>query len=177
MSKVSVVLLLAAVCTAPNAEASEATAPSVFRMEDVSIVFDGTFFGHGSPPRYSIEVHGDGGLRYEGKENVRVLGVVRSTIEPALVQELLEALLEARFLTLEESYTSSHTLHLDEAGQASILMKTQRGIAAGAVTLRIGSFEKTVTFVPQYAPCDLVALFKHAQDVLDTRQWTRAKPD
>jgi hypothetical protein len=57
---------------------------------------------YGPCPVYSVAVHDDGTVDWEGQQHVKVVGKARGSITPAQVDDLRHAFADARFDTLED---------------------------------------------------------------------------
>lgn len=60
---------------------------------------------YGTCPGYSVEIHGDGAVRYNGKSFVVVMGEHRDRISSEQVSELIDAFRAADYFSLEDSYS------------------------------------------------------------------------
>lgn len=60
---------------------------------------------YGSCPEYSVTIHGDGRLEYEGKSNVKDKGELTGAIEPKEIRTLLSEFARAKFLSIAEDYS------------------------------------------------------------------------
>jgi len=56
----------------------------------------------GNCPAYTVTIHGNGRVEYDGKRNVKVTGAQEGKIEPAAVRALLSKFADAKFMTLAE---------------------------------------------------------------------------
>jgi hypothetical protein len=61
----------------------------------------------GNCPAYSVTIHGDGRLEYEGKEYVAEKGVRQGWVEAEEIKAVFTELANARFLTMTEEYGQS----------------------------------------------------------------------
>ena len=64
---------------------------------------------YGMCPSYTVEIHGDGTVLYEGKSGVGVKGPQRGAISKAAVQELVEIFRKADYFSLADGYISFTT--------------------------------------------------------------------
>lgn len=60
----------------------------------------------GTCPVYKVTITGDGGVDYEGKEYVRVVGTRRAKINPAEVEHLVQAFQNIHYFDLKDAYRS-----------------------------------------------------------------------
>lgn len=129
--------------------------PTVGGQEVVMRLSRSACYGH--CPVYTVEIRGDGTVRFEGEEFVALRGSHRSQVSPQAVQSLLELFREADFFSLDSRYVGNITD-----------MPTQE------VTLTIGGQTKTVL---DYAGLMVgmpfgVARLEHAMDrIAGTRRW------
>jgi hypothetical protein len=59
----------------------------------------------GTCPVYKVTLYGDGTVRYDGKDHVRVMGSQTAVIAPDKVKELAEEIERSGFFSLRDSYT------------------------------------------------------------------------
>src|SRR4249920_3614788 len=60
---------------------------------------------YGTCPAYSLTIHGDGRVEYNGKSNVKDKGTQEGRVETAAVKALLSEFAKARFFSLAEDYS------------------------------------------------------------------------
>jgi hypothetical protein len=58
----------------------------------------------GDRPVYSVTIHGDGRLEYEGKENVQERGLREGRVEAEEINAVFRELADARFFTMAKEY-------------------------------------------------------------------------
>lgn len=66
-------------------------------------------------PVYTLTIHGDGRVEYNGTDNVEVTGPQTATIDPATVQSLGDAIARAGYLDFEDAYTNQDVTDLPSA--------------------------------------------------------------
>jgi hypothetical protein len=59
----------------------------------------------GNCPAYTVTIHGDGGVEYEGKSHVKESGAQQARLEPDTIKALTKEFSKANFLTLSEDYS------------------------------------------------------------------------
>lgn len=84
--------------------ARHAPFPEVRDWNSVRITLLRTGCIFGTCPAYSIEIHGDGTIFYEGEENVLLKGRRRTSTTPSKVRELVNAFREADYYSLRDDY-------------------------------------------------------------------------
>jgi hypothetical protein len=72
----------------------------------IALVRSGCF---GQCPIYSLAIHGDGTVEYEGKAYVAIVGKHKAKISPAVVQQLVETFRRADYFWLFDEYRYSVT--------------------------------------------------------------------
>jgi hypothetical protein len=78
--------------------------PEVRDWNSVCITLSRTVCFTGQSPAYRIEIHGDGTVLYEGKENVVVKGQHRTATTPDKVRQLVNAFREGDYYSLQDYY-------------------------------------------------------------------------
>jgi hypothetical protein len=63
---------------------------------------------YGSCPAYTVTIHGDGRVEYEGKMHVKEQGPHEGRVEPGQIKSLLNEFATAKFLTLSEDYSEQN---------------------------------------------------------------------
>jgi len=59
-----------------------------------------------SAPQYSIQIDGEGNIKYNGIKNVKTKGIEQYKIPKEKVQEILDGLEEIYFFSLRDNYSS-----------------------------------------------------------------------
>lgn len=95
---VFLLLLAAAALTGCNA-----FGPSPADVELITLERQPCF---GFCPVYTLAIQGDGTVEYNGATNVEVTGPQTSTIDPAAVEELAGAMIDAGYLDWEDAYVN-----------------------------------------------------------------------
>jgi hypothetical protein len=78
--------------------------PEVHDWNSVCVTLSRTICFTGQCPAYRIEIHGDGTVLYEGKENVVVKGQHRTSMTSDKVRQLVNAFREADYYSLRDDY-------------------------------------------------------------------------
>ena len=60
---------------------------------------------YGSCPVYGVTLYGDGTVRYDGKDHVRVRGSQTAVIAPDAVRSLVEEIERSGFFSMNDAYT------------------------------------------------------------------------
>jgi len=60
---------------------------------------------YGSCPAYTVTIHGDGRVEYDGKRHVKEKGAQEGRLEPDTIKALTKEFAKANFLTLSEDYS------------------------------------------------------------------------
>lgn len=117
----------------------------------------------GTCPIYSVTIYDDGTVVYEGERFVDVLGEQTSQIDPALVEQTVQAFADAGYFDWDESYTEMLVSDLPSV----ITSATREG-----VTHRIERYEGDSN-----APFLLPFLENWLDIVANTAQWTGVTPN
>lgn len=97
--RLSVVMAMAAAlvaCASAGGGSETAATPEVITLERQPCF--------GFCPVYTLAIHGDGRVEYNGMDFVEVTGEQTSTIDPAEVQALADAFSEAGYFTWNDAY-------------------------------------------------------------------------
>ena len=97
-------LALTAACTAYASGSSDQEFPASFDLSQVVMRLERGQC-HGSCPEYSVEIHGDGSVTYEGKSSVLVEGKLDWIIPHADVVALIDELQKAGYFKLKDEYS------------------------------------------------------------------------
>ncbi len=114
-------------------------------------------------PSYSITIIGDGTVTYEGRRGVRTIGVRTHTLSPDEFRQLLDEILQAGFLSLQDRYDS--VTHAD--GTFEIVdhaVATTLAVSVGRTTKGVYNFYG--------APGVLRRLERRVDEVADARRYT-----
>lgn len=63
---------------------------------------------YGNCPAYTVTVHGDGRVEYDGKGHVKEKGAQEGRVEPDTIKALAKEFAKAKFLTLSEDYSGEN---------------------------------------------------------------------
>jgi hypothetical protein len=63
----------------------------------------------GTCPAYTLTIHGDGRVEYDGKSYVKITGSQGSTISPDLVKDLVDAFYKIDYFSLQDEYRENVT--------------------------------------------------------------------
>jgi Domain of unknown function (DUF6438) len=63
---------------------------------------------YGSCPAYTVTIHGDGSVEYNGKGHVKENGAQEGRVEPDTLKALVQEFAKAKFLTLLEDYSGEN---------------------------------------------------------------------
>ena len=62
----------------------------------------------GNCPAYTVTIHGDGRVEYEGKSNVKQSGLQEARLDAATIKALVKEFSKAKFLTVSEDYSGKN---------------------------------------------------------------------
>jgi Domain of unknown function (DUF6438) len=63
---------------------------------------------YGNCPAYTVTIHGDGLVEYNGKTHVKETGLREGRVEPDQIKSLLNEFATAKFFTLSEDYSGEN---------------------------------------------------------------------
>jgi hypothetical protein len=107
--KVTLLLLLILATAALAACRPRATPPPEADVEQITLERQPCF---GTCPVYTLTIHGDGLVEYNGLDFVDVTGPQTANIDPAAVQSLGDAIARAGYLDFEDAYTNQDVTDL-----------------------------------------------------------------
>jgi len=113
----------------------------------------------GACPDYSLFIHCDGKIAYEGRHYVAVKGQRQGRIQKASIRRLVDEFYRIDFFSLKDRY--------DPIASDGAITKT---------SIRIdGKTKKVVNYHPSQAPEDLYNLEKMIDEVTRSERWVRLK--
>jgi hypothetical protein len=147
------VLLLAALLAACNGGGEpEATGATV---ETITLERQPCF---GFCPVYTLALHGDGRVEYNGLENVAVTGPQSGTVDPAAVQALADEMAAAGYFDWEDAYLNQEV--------------TDNPYAITSITLSDGTTKQIEHYYgDSSAPEALTALETRIDETANVAQW------
>jgi Domain of unknown function (DUF6438) len=118
-------------------------------------------------PIYTLTIHGDGLVEYEGTEHVSVKGHQTTQLTQAQVAEVVAAFQQADYFNLKENYTASVT----------DIPSTITSFALNGRTKHITNYGGCMTDEPdQKAPQSLCDLETKIDTLVNTSQWIGQQP-
>lgn len=159
---VLVVMALLAACSMTEstaeptgAEPPAADAPAV---ETITLERQPCF---GFCPVYTLTIHGDGRVEFNGQQNVEAMGEQTATIDPAAVQALADEMDAAGYFTWNDAYMTQDVTDLP--------------YVISSITLSDGTTKRIEHYHGDFsAPEMLTALEDQIDAVADTAQWVGA---
>ena len=115
---------------------------------------------YGTCPVYGVTFYGDGTVRYDGKDHVRIRGSQTAVIAPDAVISLVEEIERSGFFSLNDAYTQ---VSITDAPSAVVYVATDG--KKKQVRHYLGDFK---------APKSLETLENRIDEVSGTRRWTAA---
>lgn len=148
--------------------------PATYHLDDVSVSLERTVC-FGFCPEYTVTIHGDGRVVYEGRRNVRVVGREEDQIDREKVELLLQAFYDAWFFDMRAEYLVNRILEFDPDGTVRLREATVTDLPSQIVTFRAGSYEKRV--VDYYnPPPGLRELEAKIDETAGTAKWVAPPP-
>lgn len=150
-------LLLAAALPAcapgdPTNTPGDETAPTV---ETITLERQPCF---GFCPVYTLTIHGDGRVEFNGTDNVEISGEQTANIDPPDVQALADALIQGGYMEFEDSYMTQDV--------------TDNPYVITSITFSDGTTKRIEHYYgDQSAPEELTALEELIDDTANVAQW------
>lgn len=124
----------------------------------------------GACPEYSVEVHGDGRVIYEGRRFVRVEGRQEAQIDRAAVEDLLNAFYDAHFFAMEAEYREHRYPCVDANGLVEECLEFVTDLPSRDVTFQSPGYMKHVLDY-WHGPAELHDLEAKIDEVAGTDRW------
>ncbi len=114
-------------------------------------------------PVYTVTLHGDGRVEYDGTQNVEVSGPQTATIDPAAVQSLADDMVAAGYLDWEDAYMNQEV--------------TDMAYVITSITLSDGTTKRIEHYYGDFsAPEALTALEARIDETAGSAQWVGEQP-
>jgi hypothetical protein len=115
---------------------------------------------YGTCPVYGVTLYGDGTVRYDGKDHVRIRGSQTAVIAPDTVRSLVEEIERCGFFSLNDAYTQ---VSIADAPSAVVYVAAD------------GKKKQVRHYLDDFkAPKSLETLENRIDEVSGTRRWTAA---
>ena len=101
------VVLIAAISARPSDQPTDLNSLSEADLKTLTIRMERTEC-YGSCPAYTVTIHGDGRVEYEGKRHVKESGTQEARLDPDTIKMLAKEFSKANFLTLSEDYSGEN---------------------------------------------------------------------
>lgn len=159
----------------PKAAAARLSDPGYEERQSFLLTFERTgcdafeTFIPASCPAYSLRLHGDGLLLYEGYTGVATRGEKVQRVPDAKVVAVMKALADAGLPALKDAYEAAPKEETRWHGDQ--VSHTRPWVKLG---MRLAGYEKRVRHYTgdKSAPRALLALEKAIDELLDTKRWT-----
>jgi hypothetical protein len=116
----------------------------------------------GTCPVYKVSVSGNGDVRFEGIRNVDSVGVFNGRIDPSAVQKLAGAFDEAKYFSLESSYSHSNCPNYG-TDASRILTSITTPDQTKSIDHDLGCGDQ--------APAALPDLYRKFDEIVGTKRW------
>ena len=146
-----VVILIAAGCAGPQT-------PTPDNLEDVMITLERTAC-FGVCPVYTLTIHGDGRVVYEGMRFVRVEGTVTTTISEDEIKQLIAEFQKIDYFSLRDSY---------EERNATDMPSTFTSLTVNGKTKTVRHYHGDFS-----APEKLTGLEDRIDQIVNSDQWIK----
>lgn len=111
----------------------------------------------GACPDYSLVIHGDGKVEYEGRHYVAIKGRRQRWVSVAQVKEMIKEFYRINYFSLDDRY--------DAVANEGAITKT---------SIRIGGrYKQVINCHPSLAPEDLYNLEKKLDEIVQSEKWVR----
>jgi hypothetical protein len=113
----------------------------------------------GKCPVYTLTIHGDGTVDYEGKKHVGVMGRQKARMSEDKVSQLIDEFVRINYFSLQDSYTKRGMTDMPSA----------------ITSIKIGGREKTVRHYSgdRTAPPELKELEKKIDEIVGSAKWVK----
>jgi hypothetical protein len=124
----------------------------------------------GACPEYTVAVHGDGRVVYEGRRYVRVVGRQEAQIERGRVEDLLDYFYDKQFFALQAEYLEYRRPCISDDGTVEECSEWVSDLPTQIVTFQAGDYFKRVEDY-WHAPDGLRELEQAIDEVAGTDRW------
>ena len=145
--------------------------PPRFALSDVIIALDEPSCAFIPCPSYTVSIHGDGRVVYEGRKNVTTLGQRETTIEPQRVLDLLSHIYRVRFFSMDDDYTYSEQPSIFR-GELVVLRNVATDTSTTTITVRIRDYQKRIAW-STLEPEALLTIRSRIQEVSGVDRWIK----
>jgi len=121
-------------------------------------------------PVYSVTVHGDGTVEFDGKQYTAHRGVATWRIDPGDVVTLVNQLLDAHFFEAAPSYVSREVAEIGPEGGLLLFDNQVTDLPGATLTFKLGEREHSV-FLYYNVPAQLETLPDAVDEIAQTEQY------
>ena len=131
---------------------------------------------YGTCPIYSVSIHGDGTVVFEGKRYVSHLGPAEGQVTTDEVVELVNKFLAAHFFSALPEYRNKEVVQIGRNGGLQVLSTSITDMERVTLSFKLGDREHSV-FLYCFYPLDLKYLALSVDELANTRQWIEGEEE
>jgi hypothetical protein len=173
MAAAAALALVPAGPQAGGAGSAAGRAPLEYKLSEAMITLSRGPCG-GDCPVYNVAASGGGEIVYYGEGNVETTGEQFAPILREDFVRLLEAVYDAGFMGMRDSYLSGQAVTVGEGGTVMVEYLGATGEQRSILTVTVKGFVKRVVFQPRYAPEELERLADLIDELTRSGRWTGA---
>lgn len=144
--------------------------PTRYALSEVTISLDEPTCAFVPCPSYTVSIHGDGRVVYEGRKNVANLGQREATIEPQSVLELLNHIYSVGFFSMSNDYIYSHPSVSIFRGEVVETRNITTDTSATAISVSIRNYQKRIAWLT-LNPEELLTIRSRIKEVSGVERW------
>jgi uncharacterized protein DUF6438 len=160
--------------TSLAAQPSETSKPMTYKIQDVEMTLKRTSC-YGTCPVYSISVSGEGKGSYYGSQYVKVGGQHEFQLTPRAALDLYNEFVGIDFASMHDSYRERPCVFVAPDGTVQLGATGIVDAPGFEITLRIGSYVKTISVNGSLGPQDLMALADKIDAATNSKRWIRGE--
>jgi hypothetical protein len=148
--------------------------PAIDRFDEVTLERTACF---GICPTYKVVIHADGAVNYEGEQSVKVTGDAAGWLTAQQVKELVDAINEADYFSLRDTYESSEDgCPTSWTDNPSAITSVSVGGRVKSIRHDYGCRERdTEQSLGDVYPKSLTKLERRIDEIADTARWVGAR--
>jgi hypothetical protein len=148
--------------------------PETYPLANVTMTLERSAC-YGTCPDYTVTIHGDGRVVYEGRNFVTTMGIQEGQIDREDVVDLLKAFYDADYFCLADACRDHADIKVQEDGTVTQFMMAVTEQPTQTVTPRIGLYQKRVVDYWK-APTELQELEQRIDDTAGVAKWVGHGP-
>jgi len=154
-----------------GADSATIDRPTRYSLSDVTIALDEPACAFIPCPSYTVSIHGDGRVVYEGRQNVENLGQREAKIDPERVLELLKQIYSVGFFSMSDDYTYSQGVMMFQ-GEVVETKNVVTDTSATAISVSIEHYQKRIAW-STLTPEALLTIRSRIKEVSGVDRWIK----